>query len=181
MTKFINIFNTMKKYKLLILIILISSCSQISEREMKINKTEEIALKVFNAQLSGDIDTFKSFLSDDVTITLTGQLDISQTYDWDNYMKMAGYFGSLLTGQIGGEFKGIIAGENSAVIFADGKMEGAFGEYNNDYALRYTFNSEGKVSNIKEWLSDILLATQLYGQDIKGEHINKKNRFKKID
>jgi hypothetical protein len=58
-------------------------------------------------------------------------------------------------------------------------MEGAFGEYNNDYALRYTFNSEGKVSNIKEWLSDILLATQLYGQNIKGEHINEKNRFEK--
>mgnify|MGYP006259270059 CR=1 FL=1 len=127
----------MKKHKLLIIILLISSCSQISEREMKINETEEVALKVFNAQLSGDIDTFKSFLSDDVTITLTGQLDISQTYDWDNYMKMAGYFGSLLTGQIGGEFKGIIAGENSAVIFADGKMEGAFGiSQNNDPGKR---------------------------------------------
>ena len=153
------------------------SCANISEREMKINNTEEIVLKVYNAQISGDIETFKSLVSEDFTMTLTGKLDISKTYDWDSFMEFNQYFGSLLIGEIGGEFTDIISGENAAVVFLNGRMEGIGGKYENDYAIRYTINSEGKVSNIKEWLSDIHLATQLYGEEISGEHINPDKRF----
>ena len=167
----------MKIYQQIFLSLLIISCVSISEREMKINKTEEIVLKVYNAQLSGDTETFKSMLSDDFTFTLTGKLDISQTYDWESYMKMSKYFGSLLIGEIGGEFTGIISNENSAVVFLNGKMEGIGGKYENDYAIRYMVNSEGKISSIKEWLSDIHLATQLYGQEIVGEHINPAKKY----
>ena len=42
----------MKIYQQIFLSLLIISCVSISEREMKINKTEEIVLKVYNAQLS---------------------------------------------------------------------------------------------------------------------------------
>lgn len=111
-------------------------------------------------------------------MTLTGKLDISGTYDWDSYMEFNKYFGSLLIGEVGGEFTDIISGENAAVVFLNGKMEGIGGKYENDYAFRYTVNSEGKVSSIKEWLSDILLATQLYGEEISGQHIDPDKRFK---
>ena len=168
--------------KKLILLLFIStsflSCTNISEREKKINSTEEIVLKTYNAQLSGDVETLKSLVSDDFTMTLTGKLDISGTYDWDSFMEFNKYFGSLLIGEVGGEFTGIISGENAAVVFLNGKMEGIGGKYENDYALRYTVNSEGKVSNIKEWLSDIHLATQLYGEEISGQHIDPDRRFK---
>ena len=167
----------MKIYQQIFLSILIISCTSISEREKRINKTEEIVLKVYNAQLTGDTETFKSMLSNDFTFTLTGELDISQTYDWEDYMKMSKYFGSLLIGEIGGEFTGIISNEEAAVVFLNGKMEGIGGKYENDYAIRYTVNSDGKVSNIKEWLSDIHLATQLYGQKIDGAHINPDMKF----
>ena len=166
----------MKKITLLLIILFVTSCSTISKREKK-NSVEEISLKVYNAQVAGDIETFKSLLSEDFTYTLNGELDISQTYDWEEYMKFAGYFGSLLTGKPGGEFTGIIAGEDAAIIFANGKMEGIGGKYENKYALRYTVKPGGKVSNIKEWLSDILLATQLYGQQIEGVHIDPEKRF----
>ena len=168
---------TMKKITLLSIILLAFSCSTISEREKRINSVEEISLKAYNAQIAGDIETFKSLLSEDFTYTLNGELDISQTYDWEEYMKFAGYFGSLLTGKPGGEFTGIIAGEDAAIIFANGKMEGIGGKYENEYALRYSVNPEGKVSELKEWLSDILLATQLYGQQIEGVHIDPEKRF----
>ena len=168
--------------KKLILLLFIStsflSCTNISEREKKINATEEIVLKVYDAQLSGDVETLKSLVSDDFTMTLTGKLDISGTYDWDSYMEFSKYFGSLLIGEVGGEFTDIISGENAAVVFLNGKMEGIGGKYENDYALRYTVNSEGKVSSIKEWLSDILLATQLYDEEISGQHIDPDKRFK---
>ena len=167
--------------KKLIIVLSISitlfSCANISEREMKINNTEEIVLKVYNAQISGDIETFKSLVSEDFTMTLTGKLDISKTYDWDSFMEFNQYFGSLLIGEVGGEFTDIISGENAAVVFLNGRMEGIGGKYENDYAIRYTVNSEGKVSNIKEWLSDIHLATQLYGEEISGEHTNPEKRF----
>tara|TARA_Y100000816_G_C26107474_1_gene589036 strand:- start:886 stop:1389 length:504 start_codon:yes stop_codon:yes gene_type:complete len=167
----------MKIYQKIFLSILMISCTSISEREKRINKTEEIVLKVYNAQLNGDTETFKSMLSNDFTFTLTGELDISQTYDWEDYMKMNKYFGSLLIGEIGGEFTGIISNEEAAVVFLNGKMEGIGGKYENDYAIRYTVNSDGKVSSIKEWLSDIHLATQLYGQKIDGAHINPDMKF----
>ena len=56
-------------------------------------------------------------------------------------------------------------------------MEGIGGKYENEYAMRYTVNSERKISNIRKWLSDILLATQLYGQSIEGVHIDPEKRF----
>tara|TARA_S200000501_G_scaffold322540_1_gene318591 strand:- start:97 stop:333 length:237 start_codon:yes stop_codon:yes gene_type:complete len=70
--------------------------------------------------MSGDIETFKSLPSEDFTFILNGELDISQTYDWDKYMKFAAYFGSLLKGEVGAEFGKIIAGGNAAIIFNNG-------------------------------------------------------------
>mgnify|MGYP001350823072 CR=1 FL=1 len=62
-------------------------------------------------------------------------------------------------------------------LFLIMEMEGIGGKYENEYAIKYTVNSEGKISNIREWLSDILLATQLYGQPIEGVHIDPEKRF----
>ena len=167
----------MKKILLLYIILCAFSCSTVSEREKRTNSVEKIVLNAYNAQMTGDIETFKSLLSEDFTFILNGELDISQTYDWDEYMKFAAYFGSLLKGEVGAEFGEIIAGENTAIIFTNGKMEGIGGKYENEYAIKYTVNSEGKISNIREWLSDILLATQLYGQPIEGVHIDPEKRF----
>ena len=41
---------------------------------------------------------------EDFTFILNGELDISKTYDWGEYMKFAAYFGSLLKGEVGTEF-----------------------------------------------------------------------------
>ena len=108
-------------------------------------------------------------LADNFTFTLTGQLDISKTYSWDEFLEFAGYFGTLLKGDVGVEYKGIIADERTAIIFAEGRMEGVGGKYENDYAIKYTLNNNGQIVEQKEYLSDILLATQLYGQEICGE------------
>ena len=167
----------MNKILLLSIILYAFSCSTVSEKEKRVNSVEKIVLKAYNAQMTGDIETFKSLLSEDFTFILNGELDISQSYDWDQYMKFSAYFGSLLKGEVGTEFGEIIAGENTAIIFTDGKMEGIGGKYENEYAIKYTTNSEGKISNIREWLSDILLATQLYGQPIEGVHIDPEKRF----
>ena len=51
----------------------------------------------------------------------------------------------------------------------EGRMEGVGGKYENDYAIKYTLNNSGQIVEQKEYLSDILLATQLYGQEICGE------------
>ena len=119
--------------------------------------------------MSGNIELWKSLLSDDFTFTLTGKLDISKTYNWDELMEFNKYFGSLLTGEIGAIYKGVIADEDKAVVFLEGRMEGVGGKYENDYAIMYEVNEDGKISSTKEWISDILLATQLYGQEICGE------------
>tara|TARA_B100001059_G_scaffold46109_1_gene38944 strand:- start:13247 stop:13756 length:510 start_codon:yes stop_codon:yes gene_type:complete len=140
-----------------------------SEKEIRTENTKEIVLKAYNAQMSGNVELWKSLLSDDFTFTLTGKLDISKTYNWDELMEFNKYFGSLLIGEIGAIYKGVIADEDKAVVFLEGRMEGVGGKYENDYAIMYEVNEDGKISSTKEWLSDILLATQLYGQEICGE------------
>lgn len=45
-------------------------------------------------------------------------------------------------------------------------MEGVGGKYENDYAIKYTLNEAGKIIVQKEYLSDLLLAQRLYGQDL---------------
>lgn len=140
-----------------------------SEKEKRTENTKEIVLKAYNAQMSGNIELWKSLLSDDFTFTLTGKLDISKTYNWDELMEFNKYFGSLLIGEIGAIYKGVIADEDKAVVFLEGRMEGVGGKYENDYAIMYEVNEDGKISSTKEWLSDILLATQLYGQEICGK------------
>ena len=161
----------MKKL-ILLFVTSIISCSTIEEKsvmEIKIEKNKKIVMEAYNAQMSGDIDKWKSLISEDWTFILTGQLDISKTYDWNEFLSFSEYFGSLLKGEIGSEFESILVGENEAMIFLKGKMEGVGGKYENDYAIRYILNNEGKITSQKEWLSDILLSTQLYGQEVCGE------------
>tara|TARA_B100001996_G_C18340490_1_gene469961 strand:- start:58 stop:573 length:516 start_codon:yes stop_codon:yes gene_type:complete len=140
-----------------------------SQQEIQSQETREIVLKAFNAQIDGEIEVMKSLLADDWTFTLTGQLDISKTYNWEDFLEFAGYFGSLLKGDIRVEYKSILVEGRTAMVFAQGRMEGVGGKYENDYAIKYTLNDAGKIIAQKEYLSDILLATQLYGQEICGE------------
>lgn len=162
----------MKKLLFLLFAIFLVSCDNNpvkSQREILTEKTKSIVLKAFNAQMDGDINLMKSLLADNFKFILTGQLDISKTYNWDEFLEFAGYFGSLLKGNVGVEFKGIIADGKTAIVFAEGRMEGVGGKYENDYAIKYTLNENGQIIEQKEYLSDILLATQLYGQEICGD------------
>lgn len=169
----------MKKHLLICLSIILLSCSEgqvKSEREKRINNTEEIVMRFYNAQINGDIETMRSMVSDDFKYTLNGQLDISNTYyGWDEFLRFMGEFGSLLKGEVGAEFLEIIPSENTAIIFAEGRMEGIAGKYENEYALKYTLNKDDQITAIKEYLSDLLLAQKLYGQDLCGKKMAYKN------
>ena len=162
----------MKKALILILTITFISCDNKpvkSQQEILTEQTRETVLKAFNAQMDGEIELMKSLLADNFTFTLTGQLDISKTYSWDEFLEFAGNFGSLLKGGIGVEYKSIIVDGRTAMVFAEGRMEGVGGKYENDYAIKYTLNETGQIIEQKEYLSDLLLAQRLYGQDLCGE------------
>ena len=88
----------MKKVLFLLLAIALISCNNKplkSKQEILTEQTREIVLKAFNAQMNGEIALMKSLLADNFTFTLTGQLDISKTYSWDEFLEFAGDFGSL--------------------------------------------------------------------------------------
>ena len=106
-------------------------------------------MKFFIAQSEGDIKTMQSMVSEDFQYTLNGQLDISKTYyGWDEFLRFMGEFGNLLKGSVGVEFLEIIPSENSAIILAKGKMEGVAGKYENEYALKYTLNKDGRIKEL---------------------------------
>ena len=162
----------MKNLLLLSLFLILSSCNKKpikSQKEILTETTKATVLKAFNAQMAGEIEVMKSQLAEEFTFVLTGQLDISKTYSWDEFLEFAGYFGSLLIGDVGGEYKGIVVEGKTAIVFAEGRMEGIGGKYENDYAIKYTLNDDGKIIEQKEYLSDLLLAQRLYGQDLCGE------------
>ena len=162
----------MKNLLLLSLFLILSSCNNKpikSQEEILTETTKATVLKAFNAQMAGEIEVMKSQLAEEFTFVLTGQLDISKTYSWDEFLEFAGYFGTLLTGDVGGEYKGIIVEGKTAIVFAEGRMEGIGGKYENDYAIKYTLNDNGKIIEQKEYLSDLLLAQKLYDQDLCGE------------
>ena len=76
----------MKKGIILLFTIAIISCDSKpvkSKQEIISEQTKEIVLKAFNAQVSGNVELWKSLLSDKYTYTLNGQLDISKSYNWD--------------------------------------------------------------------------------------------------
>ena len=137
-----------------------------SQKEILTETTKTTVIKAFNAQMAGEIEVMKSQLAEEFTFILTGQLDISKTYNWDEFLEFAGYFGSLLKGDVGVSYKGILVEERTAMVFAEGRMEGVGGKYENDYAIKYTLNEAGKIIVQKEYLSDLLLAQRLYGQDL---------------
>ena len=162
----------MKNLLLLSLFLILSSCNNKpikSQKEILTETTKATVLKAFNAQMAGEIEVMKSQLAEEFTFVLTGQLDISKTYSWDEFLEFAGYFGSLLIGDVGGEYKGIVVEGKTAIVFAEGRMEGIGGKYENNYAIKYTLNDDGKIVEQKEYLSDLLLAQRLYGQDLCGE------------
>jgi ketosteroid isomerase-like protein len=162
----------MKNSLFILLLIILFSCDNKpvkSQKEILTEITKATVLKAFNAQMAGEIEVMKSQMADEFTFILTGQLDISKTYSWNEFLEFAGYFGSLLKGDVGAEYKGILVEGKTAMVFAEGRMEGVGGKYENDYAIKYTLNESGKIIEQKEYLSDLLLAQRLYGQDLCGD------------
>ena len=162
----------MKNSLFILLLIILFSCDNKpvkSQNEILTEITKATVLKAFNAQMAGEIEVMKSQMADEFTFILTGQLDISKTYSWNEFLEFAGYFGSLLKGDVGVEYKGILVDGKTAMVFAEGRMEGVGGKYENDYAIKYTLDENGKIIEQKEYLSDLLLAQRLYGQDLCGD------------
>ena len=164
----------MKNSLFILLLIILFSCENKpvkSQKEILTETTKATVLKAFNAQMDGEIEVLKSQLAEEFTFVLTGQLDISKTYSWSEFLEFAGYFGSLLKGDVRAEYKGILVEGKTAMVFAEGRMEGVGGKYENDYAIKYTLNESGKIIEQKEYLSDLLLAQKIYGQDLCGKKI----------
>ncbi len=164
----------MKNSLFILILIILFSCENKpvkSQKEILTETTKATVLKAFNAQMDGEIELLKSQLAEEFTFVLTGQLDISKTYSWSEFLEFAGYFGSLLKGDVGAEYKGILVEGKTAMVFAEGRMEGVGGKYENDYAIKYTLNESGKIIEQKEYLSDLLLAQKIYGQDLCGKKI----------
>ena len=162
----------MKNSLFILLLIILFSCENKpvkSQKEILTETTKATVLKAFNAQMDGEIEVLKSQLAEEFTFVLTGQLDISKIYSWSEFLEFAGYFGSLLKGDVGAEYKGILVEGKTAMVFAEGRMEGVGGKYENDYAIKYTLNESGKIIEQKEYLSDLLLAQKIYGQDLCGK------------
>ena len=151
----------MKKVLILLSAIILISCDNTpvkSQQEILTEQTRETVLKAFNAQMDGEIDLMKSLLADNFTFILTGQLDVSKTYSWDEFLEFAGYFGSLLKGDVGVEYMSIIVDGRTAMVFAEGRQYDWSIEGNNLFLIQ---NIDGKeevagfaIANLHKYILD---------------------------
>ena len=133
----------------------------------------EIAEKFVDLVLN-DPDEAKKLIHDDfkfrymgkIPIYAQGNVVIKSSYDKDSYFdEFLNVVGQLLPDGIVLTPIDVIANANSAAVIMVGDAEGAYGEYDNEYVFTYKFK-DGKIIEVDEYNSDILVAQSLYGNTL---------------
>jgi ketosteroid isomerase-like protein len=87
-------------------------------------------------------------------------------YDRDSYFsEFLGSVGKLLPEGISLSPVEVIASGDKVAVTMTGKADAIYGDYNNQYVFIYTFK-DGKIIELREYLSDILVAKSLYGNSL---------------
>ena len=161
-----------------ILIILLSttiivSCqnqTQKSEKELKSEANLKIAQSFFD-NLFTNPEVSKSLLHNDFTFSWMGIIEQGGVL-WNRDNLFDEYFKNIIPEILP---NGIILntvdtlyGENGVAIIQEGDAEGKNGEYDNKYVWIFKMK-DGLIYSLREYNSDILVATQLY--DYKLTHI----------
>ena len=152
----------MKKSLLLLISTLIISCSVTKENSVK-KKNLEMA-QSFLDNIIVDPQKAKSLLHEDFTFAWMGIIEQGGKI-WDRENLFDVYFKDIIPEILpnGIILKTVdaISDENGVAIIQEGDAVGKNGEYDNKYVWVFKMKN-GLIHSIREYNSDILVATQLY-------------------
>ena len=152
----------MKKSFLLLISTLIISCSVTKENSVK-KKNLEMA-QSFLDNIIVDPQKAKSLLHEDFTFAWMGIIEQGGKI-WDKENLFDVYFKDIIPEILpnGIILKTVdaISDENGVAIIQEGDAVGKNGEYDNKYVWVFKMKN-GLIHSIREYNSDILVATQLY-------------------
>tara|TARA_B100001564_G_scaffold297023_1_gene262680 strand:+ start:41 stop:529 length:489 start_codon:yes stop_codon:yes gene_type:complete len=152
----------MKKSFVLLISTLIISCSVTKENSVK-KKNLEMA-QSFLDNIIADPQKAKSLLHEDFTFAWMGIIEQGGKI-WDKENLFDVYFKDIIPEILpnGIILKTVdaISDENGVAIIQEGDAVGKNGEYDNKYVWVFKMKN-GLIHSIREYNSDILVATQLY-------------------
>ena len=152
----------MKKSFVLLISTLIISCSVTKENSVK-KKNLEMA-QSFLDNIIADPQKAKSLLHEDFTFAWMGIIEQGGKI-WDRENLFDVYFKEIIPEILpnGIILKTVdaISDENGVAIIQEGDAVGKNGEYDNKYVWVFKMKN-GLIHSIREYNSDILVATQLY-------------------
>jgi uncharacterized protein len=123
---------------------------------------KKVARDYFRALGSGDVDLFKSTISDDYFAQVSGYCKLSGRHDRDQVLAFVASVPEVTKSGINFEIKSITAEEDRVACETQGRSVMANGaEYNNDYLHLFRFR-DGKIYQVTEYMDtklaeDVLL------------------------
>ena len=163
----------MKKSFVLLISTLIISCSVTKENSIK-KKNLEMA-QSFLDNIITDPQKAKSLLHEDFTFAWMGIIEQGGKI-WDRENLFDVYFKDIIPEILpnGIILKTVdaISDENGVAIIQEGDAVGKNGEYDNKYVWVFKMKN-GLIHSIREYNSDILVATQLYDYKLVTKEKNK--------
>jgi ketosteroid isomerase-like protein len=149
----------MKKYLIISLLIILTSCSINSESMDNLSNAQS-----FLDNIITNPEKAKSLLHDDFSFAWMGIIEQGGKL-WDKENLFDEYFATIIPEILP---NGIvlttvdsISDENGVAIVQIGDAEGKNGEYDNNYVWVFKFK-EGLIHSLREYNSDILVAEKLY-------------------
>ncbi len=149
----------MKKYLIISLLIILTSCSINSESMDNLSNAQS-----FLDNIITNPEKAKSLLHDDFSFAWMGIIEQGGKL-WDKENLFDEYFATIIPEILP---NGIvlttvdsISDENGVAIVQVGDAEGKNGEYDNNYVWVFKFK-DGLIHSLREYNSDILVAEKLY-------------------
>jgi ketosteroid isomerase-like protein len=149
----------MKKYLIISLLIILTSCSINSESMDNLSNAQS-----FLDNIITNPEKAKSLLHDDFSFAWMGIIEQGGKL-WDKENLFDEYFATIIPEILP---NGIvlttvdsISDENGVAIVQIGDAEGKNGEYDNNYVWVFKFK-DGLIHSLREYNSDILVAEKLY-------------------
>ena len=148
------------------LLSILTSCTT-NNKASSVRDTNIKTAKLWVEYLLSNPDEAKNITHNDFTwmwmgnIEMAGKIYTKETF----FTEYIGFIAELVPGSFDIKILDYIADETGVALRMKGDGDGRFGDYDNDYLFYFTIK-EGQVFSIREYTSDILVATQLYNYKI---------------
>ena len=152
----------------LILVFIFSACTPANNQDNRQNNIDMAQTFMDDLFVRADLDAVKASMHSEFTFTYMGNIENVGGIDhgiesfFGNHVPLVG---ELLPDGIILTTVDVIADDDGVALIMIGDAEGINGKYDNKYVFTFKMK-EGLIREVKEYNSDILVATRLYKNEL---------------